>query len=81
MAGERTIVTAELGWVELEPGEAPQLLPRPCIELDEGGSIISVGTGVDVGETAIVHDLGHTLLLPGMVNAHSHAFQRMIRGA
>nr|WP_255216251.1 formimidoylglutamate deiminase [Pseudenhygromyxa sp. WMMC2535] len=26
-------------------------------------------------------DLGNSLLFPGLVNAHSHAFQRMIRGA
>ena len=28
-----------------------------------------------------MHDFGRALLLPGMVNAHSHAFQRQIRGA
>jgi len=31
--------------------------------------------------TALVRDLGPVILLPGLVDAHSHAFQRAIRGA
>jgi formimidoylglutamate deiminase len=58
---------------------------------------IDTGTSVSSGQLAdapaeapadapadapvILHDLGHSLLLPGFVNAHSHAFQRAIRGA
>ncbi|WP_165704132.1 formimidoylglutamate deiminase [Enhygromyxa salina] len=77
-------VTAKLAWVTLD-GVA-QLVSRPRIRFDrESGQILSISLASE-GDSAtpegeLLHDLGHALLLPGMVNAHSHAFQRAIRGA
>lgn len=73
-------VTAALAWVEHEGVE--QLLEHPLITFERpGGRILDIRLG-DPGppEDLLVFDLGNSLLLPGMVNAHSHAFQRMIRG-
>jgi formimidoylglutamate deiminase len=81
-------ITAKLGWVVLD-GVA-QLVRQPRIRFDrESGQILAI-TGPDSqpdsqdppsDEPELLHDLGHALLIPGMVNAHSHAFQRAIRGA
>lgn len=86
---EAMTVTAKLGWVELD-GRA-QLVSHPRIRFDrESGEILSIQSG-HAGDSItadehpdnpeLVHDLGRSLLLPGFVNAHSHAFQRSIRGA
>ena len=57
----------------------------PWLAVDEGGTITATGHAgapeATPPEGAIVRDLGPVMLLPGMVNAHSHAFQRAIRGA
>lgn len=78
-------VTAKLAWVELDG--VPQLVRDPRINIDRGsGQILSISlpgsnsAGPDP-DPDLLHDLGHTLVLPGMVNTHSHAFQRAIRGA
>ncbi|KAG6953326.1 hypothetical protein JG688_00012879 [Phytophthora aleatoria] len=44
------------------------------------GLIHSVKRSSDVDAAAAVHKLPGRALLPGMVNAHSHAFQRGLRG-
>jgi formimidoylglutamate deiminase len=81
-----TTVTAKLAWVELD-GRA-QLVRNPRIRFDrESGEISSITAGHpsrasdETEAPELLHDLGHSLLLPGFVNAHSHAFQRAIRGA
>lgn len=73
-------VTAELAWVELD-GVA-QLARRPRIRFERpSGRIVDISLAEPpTDEDELVFDLGRSLLLPGMVNAHSHAFQRMIRG-
>ena len=73
-------VTAALAWVEHEGVE--QLLERPLIVFERpGGRILDIRLDAsEPPEGLLVFDLGNSLLLPGMVNAHSHAFQRMIRG-
>jgi len=53
----------------------------PHVEVDAAGVVVRAQAGPFARPPAIVHDLGRALLLPGMVNAHSHAFQRQIRGA
>jgi formimidoylglutamate deiminase len=64
----------------------------PWLAVDEHGLVVATGHAGDdalssglVGSSPPAHvvhrDLGPVALLPGMVNAHSHAFQRAIRGA
>ena len=53
----------------------------PHVEVDADGIVVRAQAGTPHDPPPIVHDLGRALLLPGMVNAHSHAFQRGIRGA
>jgi formimidoylglutamate deiminase len=57
----------------------------PWLAVDDRGAVIAAGHAGDDASTpptdAIARDLGPVALLPGMVNAHSHAFQRAIRGA
>jgi formimidoylglutamate deiminase len=53
---------------------------RARIEVDGTGTIAWVGADDPTRTADLVVDLGRSLLLPGFVNAHSHAFQRTIRG-
>lgn len=53
----------------------------PHVEVDADGIVVRAQAGTPADPPPIIHDLGRALLLPGMVNAHSHAFQRGIRGA
>jgi len=53
---------------------------RPYVEVDARGVIVRTGAGKPADAPTLVHDLGRRLLYPGLVNAHSHAFQRAIRG-
>jgi formimidoylglutamate deiminase len=76
-AGNRVAYVAAFGvidgaWVE-----------RPVVVVDGDGMVVAtrVGDPADAREHGVlVHDLGRAVLVPGMVNAHSHAFQRGIRG-
>ncbi|PRP92870.1 8-oxoguanine deaminase [Enhygromyxa salina] len=91
-ASEVVGVTARLAWVELDG--RPQLVREPEIRFDRAtGTILSIRPNASRPNASLedapapgqgltpLHDLGPALLLPGMVNAHSHAFQRAIRGA
>ncbi len=56
-------------------------IANPWVRVDQAGVIVATGTGIaPTAAEDTAYDLGHRLLLPGMVNAHSHAFQRTIRG-
>lgn len=44
------------------------------------GRVVSLARADEIDPSARVVRLPHRALLPGMVNAHSHAFQRAIRG-
>jgi len=64
-----------------------KLVRDAWIELDDTGSIRAIASEHEpcqrLTESASVLrcvDLGHVLLVPGFVNAHSHGFQRALRG-
>jgi len=57
---------------------------EPYLEVDAAGAIVRAQTGTpppDQRADLPLHELGRAILLPGLINAHSHAFQRSIRGA
>lgn len=49
-------------------------------DLGTDGCVSDVGEASEVGTSTLRRSFGHALMLPGLVNAHSHAFQRSIRG-
>ena len=58
------------------------LVDQPTIEVDTTGTIVALHHDpATIPAGPLRYDLGRRLLLPGLVNAHSHAFQRTIRGA
>lgn len=58
------------------------LVSQPTIEVNAEGSIAAIYADAAAAPAELPrYDLGRRLLLPGLVNAHSHAFQRTIRGA
>ena len=65
------VLEADLTWV----GSAMQ--PGVRVVIDPAGRISSVGAG----GAAPTRRLRDTAILPGFVNAHSHAFQRALRGS
>ncbi len=54
-------------------------IDAPVLVVDGDGTIVEVAEAAP--SDATLHDLGPSILVPGFVNAHSHAFQRAIRGA
>jgi len=52
-------------------------------DVDERGVVVRAGARTDIDEPAFARtrDFGRCLVLPGMIDVHSHAFQRAIRGA
>jgi formimidoylglutamate deiminase len=54
-----------------------RFLEGQCVAIADDGRIAAVGPPPDDVE---VEDLGEVAVMPGLVNAHSHAFQRAIRG-
>ena len=74
--GERETLRPELAWT----GER---FERDVSVVVEGGRIAAIErAGTDPAAAgAALRDLGRRALLPGFVNAHSHAFQRGLRGA
>jgi len=71
-------------WGVVDGPEGRRIEREPVYLLDAGGKLVTVGAGAAVLDTpeapTLVEDLGPSLVLPGLVNAHSHAFQRSIRG-
>ncbi len=60
------------------------MVERPRYDVDESGAVVRLGARDELAAVPLaprVRDFGHALVLPGLVNAHSHAFQRAIRGA
>lgn len=55
---------------------------RRDVRIDVGadGRVTSLGSTSERDEAALQRSFGNALVLPGLINAHSHAFQRGIRG-
>jgi formimidoylglutamate deiminase len=54
------------------------------VDVDAAGDVVLAGAAVEhtsVPFAPSVRDWGHAMVVPGFVDAHSHAFQRGIRGA
>lgn len=51
--------------------------PNVALESDDAGAVARVGSASDVEGAIFFKDRA---ILPGLINAHSHAFQRVIRG-
>jgi formimidoylglutamate deiminase len=50
------------------------------LEVGDDGKILSVGDVSDIATDAMVRRLSGCALLPGMIDVHSHSFQRALRG-
>ena len=50
------------------------------IDVGADGCVTGLGEASGHDEASLRRSFGHALVLPGFVNAHSHAFQRSIRG-
>jgi formiminoglutamate deiminase len=68
-----TLYWCELAWLGGDAAEAGVL-----VDVNEGGRIAAVTSGVPAPLSGAVRLEG--LTLPGLANAHSHAFQRALRG-
>lgn len=53
---------------------------NPYIEIDAYGTIIRTQSSVPPQTPGIIYDFGRMAILPGLINAHSHAFQQRLRG-
>jgi formimidoylglutamate deiminase len=59
-----------------------KFLSGQAVLVDENGTIASIGTwSPSVAESAEIVEMPRRALLPGMVDVHSHSFQRTIRGS
>ncbi len=76
------LVTASQALLEIQGGL--QRLEFPYLHVDSEGTILAIHAEDPRTDPTLehlaVHNLGNQLLLPGFINAHSHAFQRKIRG-
>jgi formimidoylglutamate deiminase len=70
----RLMIQADLTWID------GAFVPNRTITVGADGRVESVGFAGRAGSGAL-HRLEGTALLPGFVNAHSHAFQRGLRGS
>jgi formimidoylglutamate deiminase len=50
------------------------------LEVGDDGKIISLGNASEIGPEVFVCRLSGCALLPGMIDVHSHSFQRALRG-
>lgn len=56
-----------------------RFLSNAGLLVDDSGNVTAIGTHLDASSANVIGLPGRALL-PGFVNAHSHAFQRLIRG-
>jgi formimidoylglutamate deiminase len=72
MSGQ--VVTADLVWT------GRRFEPDVALRVDEAGRIAAIGSDAAGTAAEPTRRLARRALLPGFVNAHSHAFQRGLRG-
>ncbi len=77
------VIRSQLGVVDGPLGRSVE--ESAWWELDGRGVVVRTGSGsaptMDAGQRPLmVIDLGPCMVLPGLINGHSHAFQRLIRG-
>lgn len=77
--GAARVFTAAAGVLDDVDG-AREVVDAPWWATDAAGILVAAGRGAPPSGDTIVHDLGRVFVMPGLVNAHSHAFQRDIRG-
>jgi formimidoylglutamate deiminase len=51
-----------------------------ALEVDDAGNIVSVGPASRLDTGVTLHRMPDRALLPGMIDIHSHSFQRALRG-
>jgi formimidoylglutamate deiminase len=73
-------VPTPIAWVAAHAVIAGRLVERPCILVGADGRVQQVSHADSPPAGVLVRDVGPVVLVPGFVNAHSHAFQRGIRG-
>ena len=66
--------TLSADWVVPVEGDP---IPDGAVAIADDGLIAAVGTREDLGEG---EHFDEAVILPGFVNAHSHTFQRVMRG-
>ncbi|MFI5267842.1 MAG: amidohydrolase family protein [Chloroflexota bacterium] len=59
--------------------QSDEVLPRGCIVVEDG-SIVSIFAGTPDGSAGRRIDAAGKVVMPGLVNAHTHLFQTLIRG-
>ncbi|MEL6545125.1 MAG: amidohydrolase family protein, partial [Myxococcota bacterium] len=67
-------------WIRSDAAVLPsgRVARNVALEISPAGTLSAIEEN---STRAVVEDLGHSLLVPGTINAHSHAFQRALRGA
>ena len=54
---------------------------RNCsLEVGDDGKILSISKDSEADPKTVIHQLSRCALLPGMIDVHSHSFQRALRG-
>ena len=51
-----------------------------ALEVDDAGKVVSIGPTTQLDSSITLHRMPGRALLPGMIDIHSHSFQRALRG-
>ncbi|TAG01761.1 MAG: TRZ/ATZ family hydrolase [Betaproteobacteria bacterium] len=80
------LITAQ--WLITAHESGVQTIESGAVHVDGAGQIVAVGTATELraaldrsGAAHTVVDLGASILMPGLINAHTHAAMSLLRGA